>query len=119
MPFMDRELAAFISELPDRYRIRGRVTKWLLREGMKRVLPKSILERPKIGFRVPVNEWFQTSMREYLFDHLTGPNSFTAHYYHRPELVRVLKEHTDGRQNHEKLLWALLSLELWHRECLP
>ena len=118
MPFMDRELAAFISELPDRYRIRGRVTKWLLREGMKRVLPKSILDRPKIGFRVPVNEWFQTSMREYLFDHLTGPNSCTVDYYHRSELLRILKEHADGRQNHEKLLWALLSLELWHRECL-
>ncbi|MGQ9862308.1 MAG: asparagine synthase (glutamine-hydrolyzing), partial [Thiobacillaceae bacterium] len=67
MPFMDHELAAFVSTLPDAYRVRGSTTKWLLREGMKRLLPAEILERPKVGFRVPVNEWFRGSMREYLY----------------------------------------------------
>ena len=65
MPFMDHELAALVSSMPDEYRVRGRVTKWILREAMKRLLPPAILERPKVGFRVPVNEWFRTSMREY------------------------------------------------------
>lgn len=116
MPFMDHELAAFVSSLPDEYRIRGRTSKWLLREGIKRFLPPSILERPKIGFRVPVDEWFRTSMREYLFDHLTGTDSRTAAYYRRPVLLRMLNEHAGGRQNHEKLLWSLLNLELWCRE---
>ncbi len=117
MPFLDQELVAFASTLPDDYRVRGSVTKWVLREGMKRILPASILERPKVGFRVPVNEWFRTSMRDYLYDHLTGTDSRTAHYYHRPALLRVLAEHVGGRQNHEKLLWTLLNLELWRREC--
>ncbi len=116
MPFMDHELAAFVSSLPDEFRVRGRTTKWLLREGMKRILPASILERPKVGFRVPVNEWFRTTLRDYLYDHLTGPDSRTAHYYHRPALLRVLEEHVGGRQNHEKLLWAMLNLELWWRD---
>lgn len=116
MPFMDHELAAFISTLPDTCRVRGRTTKWLLREGMKRILPVDILERPKVGFRVPVNEWFRTSMREYLYDHLAGQDSRTRDYYQRPALMRLLDEHVQGRQNHEKLLWAMLSLEIWHRE---
>lgn len=116
MPFMDHELAAFIATLPDACRVRGRTTKWLLREGMKRILPADILERPKVGFRVPVNEWFRTSMREYLYDHLTGRDSRTRDYYQRPALMRLLDEHVQGRQNHEKLLWAMLSLEIWHRE---
>jgi asparagine synthase (glutamine-hydrolysing) len=119
MPFMDHELAAFISALPDRWRIRGLTTKHILREAMKRLLPRQILERPKVGFRVPVNEWFRTSMREYLLDHLTAPDSRTRHYY-RPERLRgVLDEHINGRQNHEKLLWCMLSLELWHRAFQP
>ncbi len=116
MPFMDHELAAFVSGLPDEYRVRGRTTKWLLREGMKRILPADILERPKVGFRVPVNEWFRTSMRDYLYDHLTGAHSRTRGYYKLPALYKVLEEHTTGRQNHEKLLWTLLNLELWQRE---
>ena len=116
MPFMDHELAAFVSRLPDDWRVRGRTTKRILREAMRRVLPASILERPKIGFRVPVNEWFRGSMRGYLSDHLLGPGSRTREYY-RPETLRgYVEEHAAGRQNHEKLLWCLLTLEIWHRE---
>ena len=65
MPFMDHELAAFVSALPDNMRVHGRTTKWMLREAMKRMLPAEILERPKVGFRVPVNEWFRGPMKGY------------------------------------------------------
>ena len=116
MPFMDHKLAAYVSALPDSFRVRGHTGKWVLREAMKRLLPANILERPKVGFRVPVNEWFRTSMRDYLMDHLTGPDSRTKSYYHPAALQRILEEHTQGRQNHEKLLWCLLNLEIWHRE---
>ena len=116
MPFMDHELAAFVSRLPDDWRVRGRTTKRILREAMRRVLPARILERPKIGFRVPVNEWFRGSMRGYLTDHLLGPASRTRDYY-RPEVLRgYVDAHAAGRQNNEKLLWCLLTLEIWHRE---
>lgn len=116
MPFMDHELAAFVSRLPDAWRVRGLTTKRILREAMRRVLPPSILERPKIGFRVPVNEWFRGSMRGYLTGHLLGSDSRTRDYYHPEALRSYVDEHTTGRQNHEKLLWSLLTLEIWHRE---
>ncbi len=118
MPFMDHELHAFISSLPDRYRLRGRQTKWILRQAMKQLLPSRILNRPKVGFKVPVNKWFQGPLRAYLVDHLTGPDSKTAHYYRRRKLQEILSAHIHGRQNHEKLLWGLLNLELWHRQYL-
>ena len=118
MPFMDHELAAYVSSLPDDYRVRGRTTKWILREAMKQLLPQAILERPKVGFRVPVNEWFRGPMKDYLYEHLTGASSRTRHYYHAQALQQVLAEHVKGRQNHEKLLWSLLTLEIWHRQYL-
>ncbi|MGK7911436.1 MAG: asparagine synthase (glutamine-hydrolyzing) [Synechococcus sp.] len=114
-PFLDHHLAAFVSQLPDDYRVRNRTTKWVLRESMKRLLPESILNRPKVGFRVPVNVWFQGPMKDYLYDHLTGANSLTADYYHPAELNKLLDEHVSGRKNHEKLLWTLLNLEVWQR----
>ena len=116
MPFMDHELAAYVSALPDEYRVRGSTTKWILRQAMKRLLPAAILERPKVGFRVPVNEWFRGNMRDYLFDHLTGADSRTHGYYRRQALNAILSEHVSGRHNHEKILWTMLGLELWHRE---
>lgn len=119
MPFMDHQLAEYVSTLPDHYRVRGRTTKWILREAMKRLLPASILERPKVGFRVPVNEWFRGPMKDYLYAHLTGSDSMTRDYYHAAELDKILREHVTGAQNHEKLLWCLLNLEIWHREYVP
>jgi asparagine synthase (glutamine-hydrolysing) len=115
VPFLDHELARFVSSLPDAYRVRGLRGKWLLREAMRRVLPERILTRPKVGFRVPVNAWFRGGMRDFLRDHLLGTDSATRQYYDARQLRRVLDEHIGGRQNHEKLLWSLLNLELWHR----
>jgi len=115
VPFLDHEFAAFVSSLPDDYRVRRLRGKWILREAGKQLIPERILTRPKVGFRVPVNEWFRGEMREYLLDHLQGESSITRPYYDARVLDQVLAEHLNGRQNHEKLLWALLNLEIWHR----
>jgi asparagine synthase (glutamine-hydrolysing) len=116
MPFMDHELAGFISALPDEWRIRGRTSKYVLRQAMTRLLPRAILERPKVGFRVPVNEWFRGPMQGYLREHLQGPTSRTRDLYRQDRLARVIDEHVGGHQNHEKLLWSMLNLEIWYRE---
>lgn len=115
MPFMDHELAETVSGLPDDCRLRGGEDKWVLREGMRRILPEKILNRPKVGFRVPVNEWFRTTMRDWVRDHLTGVDSRSAVLYDGAELGRILDEHGSGRQNHEKLIWTLISFELFLR----
>jgi asparagine synthase (glutamine-hydrolysing) len=116
VPFLDHELAAFVSSLPDSCRVRGWSTKWILRRAARNLLPGRILARPKVGFRVPVNLWFRGRMREFLVDHLQGPGSMTRHYYHPAALDGIVAGHVEGRQNHEKLLWSLLNLEIWHRQ---
>jgi asparagine synthase (glutamine-hydrolysing) len=116
VPFLDHELAGFVSKLPDSYRIKGMTTKWVLREAGKSLIPEQILNRPKVGFRVPVNKWFQGPMKEYLIDHLRGQESKTRGYYDGQVLDRMMDDHIEGRQNHEKLLWSLLNLEIWHRQ---
>jgi asparagine synthase (glutamine-hydrolysing) len=116
VPFLDHVLAEFVSALPDEYRVRGLQTKWILRTAGKRILPDAILKRPKVGFRVPVNRWFQAGMRDFLLDHLRSGDSLTRGYFDGRALDAVIDEHLGGRQNHEKLLWSLLNLEIWHRQ---
>ncbi|HSN19648.1 MAG TPA: asparagine synthase (glutamine-hydrolyzing) [Usitatibacter sp.] len=116
VPFLDHELAAFVSTLPDHCRVKGFTTKWILRRAAAKLIPEPILERPKVGFRVPVNRWFRGPMRDFVFDHLRGPASRTRPWYDPKVLDRTLDEHVAGRQNHEKLIWALLNLEIWHRQ---
>src|SRR6266850_583046 len=116
VPFLDHKLVEFVATLPDNFRVRGLRSKWILREAGKQLIPGRILKRPKVGFRVPINQWFRGKMRDYLVDHLQSASSSTRAYYDARALDQVLTEHLNGRQNHEKLLWALLNLEVWHRQ---
>jgi asparagine synthase (glutamine-hydrolysing) len=116
VPFLEHRLAEHISGLPDELRVRGLRGKWVLRQAARRLIPARILERPKVGFRVPVNEWFRGEMRDYLLEHLRSGASLTRAYYDPAVLDEVLNDHLEGRHNHEKLLWTLLNLEIWHRQ---
>jgi asparagine synthase (glutamine-hydrolysing) len=116
MPFMDHELAIFLSHLPDRYRIRRFSQKWLLRRAMADVLPRPVLRRPKVGFRVPVNEWFRGRLKPWVVDLLLGPQSLTRDWYRQEGVSRLIGEHVSGRQNHEKALWMLITLEIFQRQ---
>ena len=119
VPFLDHELGAFVSSLPDNFRVRGLRSKWILREAGRHLIPERILKRPKVGFRVPVNQWFRGQMRDFLTDHLQSRASLTRAYFNAAVLDRILADHLNGRQNHEKLLWTLLNLEIWHRQYTP
>ena len=116
MPFMDHRLLDYVSSLPDTFRVRGGQTKWILRQAMGGVVPDSILRRKKVGFRVPVSEWFRGPLKGYLLDALCSPGSRTRKYYDSTRLDALLASHAAGQQNHEKLLWALLNLEVLHQE---
>ena len=115
MPFMDHELVALIARLANSCRIRGFEQKYVLRQAMRDILPGDILSRPKVGFRIPVNEWFQGPMRDYVYDHLTGLSSLTRDYYRPAALNKILDEHMSGCQNHEKVIWTLINLEIFQR----
>jgi asparagine synthase (glutamine-hydrolysing) len=115
MPFMDHRLLDYVSALPDQYRVRGTQTKWVLRRAMHGVLPDAILRRKKVGFRVPVSEWFRGSLKGYVVEALCGGGSRTRKYYDTRKLDGLLESHFRGRRNHEKLIWALLNLEVFHQ----
>jgi asparagine synthase (glutamine-hydrolysing) len=116
VPFLDHKLVEFVATLPDHWRVDELRRKRVLRETARSLLPREIPERSKVGFRVPVTEWFTGGMRDYLFDHLRSSDSLTRTYYNTAVLDRVLEEHTSGVQTHDKLLWTLLTLEIWHRQ---
>jgi asparagine synthase (glutamine-hydrolysing) len=112
MPFLDQNLVALVSTLPDGQRL----NKTLLRKVAADLVPAHTIRRKKVGFRAPTGEWLRGRLKPFLLDNLTGPSSRTNHYYHPAALNRVIDEHMSGRVEHEKLLWTMLSLELFHRE---
>lgn len=118
MPFMDIELIEAVSGLPDRYRLRRGRSKWILRAALKGLVPDEILHRPKLGFRLPVNEWFRGPLRTVLADTLLAPSAGINDFMSRKAVRRIIDQHVQGQRNFEKHLWTLLSLEIFLKECM-
>lgn len=115
-PFMDIDLARLISRLPSAWRIRGLAQKFILRRAMQDILPQSIVERPRIQFRVPIDEWCRGPMRSFVHELLDAPGSLAHSLCDRATIDRTLAEQESGGSNHGKLIWILLNLELFQRQ---
>jgi asparagine synthase (glutamine-hydrolysing) len=119
MPFMDTELAKTVASFPDTILLGARGGKAVLRHAVRNIVPSEILTRKKVGFRVPVDAWFRTTLRDYLNEHLLGSSSSVRVLCDQARLKKTLEEHSSGARNHEKLLWALLNLEIFTRVYKP
>jgi asparagine synthase (glutamine-hydrolysing) len=113
-PFLDTALTEYAGTLPPAYLRRGTLTKRVLRDAFRDLLPPQISTRGKMGFGVPLGTWFRGGLRDYLHDHL-GPRSKIDQYLERAAVDRLLDEHARGVADHGQRLWALLTLEIWLR----
>jgi len=112
---MDTVLASVVARFPDNFLTGGKGGKTVLRAAMDKILPAEIVRRKKIGFRVPVGEWFKGPYREFLQDMLLSETSRVARMISSFKLRRLATEHLSGRQNHERILWSLINLEIFLR----
>ncbi len=117
-PFMDHRLVELAFALPSNVKVRGGVRKWVVKQVAREHLPAEIVDRPKVGFRVPLDAWFRGDLRELARDLLLSGRSFVGGIMSRPELSSLLDAHERGRRNEELRLWTLLGLEIWYRESL-
>lgn len=115
-PLLDHELAELAAEIPLGWKVRKGRGKYILIKALGDRLPESLLRRPKMGFGVPLDTWFRTSLRDFLQDHLTGARISERGIVNPSFLKLVLDEHMSGRRNNQHWLWTLLMLELWLRE---
>lgn len=113
VPFLDLPLMAFAEAIPDNMKIRGLTQKYILKKALGRWVPKEVVRARKIGFNTPVDEWFRGELSSTIRDRLLAPDSLCVSLLNASALARVLEEHRTGRQNHQRLLFSLLTLEVW------
>jgi asparagine synthase (glutamine-hydrolysing) len=115
-PFMDHELVQFAAGLTTDQLLKGG-PKRMLREAFAEDLPDFVFKRKKMGFAVPIGEWFRRELRPMLRDHLFAADSFAAQHFNRAVVERLVIEHEQSRVDHSQRLYALLMLELWWKTC--
>jgi asparagine synthase (glutamine-hydrolysing) len=118
VPFLDHELVEFAATIPDRYKVRGTRTKYILKAATAGLLPAAIRNRKKHGFAVPYPLWFKGELREFVGDTLLGASARQRGIL-RPEAVQsLIEQHQNGRESHYRQLWVVLMFEAWCRRYL-
>lgn len=116
VPFLDHKLVEFTCSLPERLKLRGGTTKYILRESMKGVLPESILSRSKMGFPVPVGAWFRGAYRSVIDEYVLSERAMSRGIFNGDFVRELVNRHQSGGENHEERLWALVNFEMWQRQ---
>jgi len=116
-PLLDHTLMEWAAGLPGSLKIRGMTTKHLLKQALVPWLDDDLIHRQKTGFGVPLNDWFRGPLRGMLHDVLTDDTARNRGWF-EPAAVRSLLDRHEAGENWAPQLYALLMLELWHREVL-
>ena len=107
-PFLDHHMMEFAASLPAHLKLQGMQGKRILKSALRGVIPTAILDRPKMGFGVPLMHWFR--------DELIDPGAHSNAYIRREAVEKMIREHQAAAADHSLRLWVLLQLEYWHRE---
>lgn len=112
VPFLDIKIAEFASKLPDKMKFRRGVTKYILRQSVKDIVPEATRNRKKLGFPIPLRNWL-TADRKSLYEKIIL-NSYIRKNMNVDEIERLIKEHTDGKNDNSRKIYLLLLLAIWH-----
>ena len=118
VPLLDHRVVAFTARLPEHFKYRNGKGKYLLAELLCNYVPRELVERPKMGFGVPIAQWFRKELKELINDYLS-PSHLQREGRLDPSFVsQVIKEHMCGKNNHPHRLWSLLMWEMWRERWL-
>ena len=115
-PLLDHKLAELAARIPHSWKMKNGRGKDILLQAIGDRLPPELLTRSKMGFGVPLALWFRTTLREFLWDHLTSARFLNRGMVSGEFVKFLLGEHASGRRDNSHWLWSLLMLELWFRD---
>ena len=113
VPFLDHELVEFAFALPKNVKVRRFIRKWLIKRIAAKYLPREIVYRRKVGFSVPLAQWFRGKLRSMCYDHICQPSGFLGEIFSRQQLQKILDDHCTNRKDNALKIWTLLGLSLW------
>jgi len=112
-PFLDHALIEYAARLPSSFKLRGRQSKLILKRAVAGLVPDVILQRPKMGFAMPVGSWLRTDLRQLVHDHVLTDRS--GHGLFSLDTVRQFwREHDAGWRDRTPALWGLLVFNVWY-----
>jgi asparagine synthase (glutamine-hydrolysing) len=117
-PFLDHKIIEFAMALPDHFKVRDGQTKWILRQILYKYVPKQMIERPKMGFGIPLDNWLSTILRQDLLAIAQDQSFFEAFRFNSVEVKKIIDTYLNNKGNSPSLVWYFYCLHKWYKRWL-
>ena len=116
VPFLNHNIFEFTSKLPLNFKLRGKETKWILRQVLYNYIPRELIERPKVGFAVPIDNWLRGDLREWAEDLFDEQKIKEDGFFNSKIISDKWNQHLSGKKNWDQQLWGVLMFQSWLRK---
>ncbi len=115
-PLLDHRLAEWVAQLPNKYKISDKGQKILLKQITHSYIPKEIMDRPKMGFGIPLVEWFQSEIQAYMHEYLNQKFIENQGIFNYSAIIQVVSDYKKNNSQNVFKLWNLLMFQMWHNK---
>jgi asparagine synthase (glutamine-hydrolysing) len=116
VPFLDKDVVEFAARIPPGMKVRDGRGKWLVRQVLYRHVPQTLVDRPKTGFGIPIDDWLRGPLKSWASDLLSPARLQAQNLFNADRVTGRMAEHMSGRRNHGYWLWNVLMAQAWHDE---
>ena len=115
-PFLDQDIIEWAARLPSSYKYHQGQKKYILKQIVHKYIPREIMERPKMGFGIPMEHWLNHELKSLVLEYL-DPKSLASHgLFQEKEVQSIVTEFFNGRKEKHLKVWYLLMFQMWYKQ---
>jgi asparagine synthase (glutamine-hydrolysing) len=113
-PYLDHRVIEWAAQLPDDFKYKNGEKKYILKEIVHQYIPKSMMDRPKMGFAIPIAHWLKTDLKELVYSFINETNIKSQAIFNWSEIQRIRDGFYGGKTEYDSKLWYILMFQMWY-----